>query len=137
MSEQNEKVDVDELRKRKEEREKLREKARKAREAEVLQLEDRFETDLGPRGSAFEIVDSGELGEGCIVVKLGEEVLWKRFSASKMNPEDVEQFVKPLVVHPSREKYDEIVGRRGALAIRCAHALATLYGVKLEANAGK
>jgi hypothetical protein len=126
-----------ELRAKKEAIDAAREIERKAREVEELELEVRFDGELGPRGSQFEIINTGEIGEGCIVVKLGEEVLFKRFQNSKLTAEDAAAFVRPCVVYPSQSKYDEITARRGFIATRCANALATLYGVKLEANAGK
>ena len=126
-----------ELRAKKEAIDAAKEIERKAREMEELELEVRFDAELGSRGSQFEIINTGELGEGCIVVKLGEEVLWKRFQNSKMNAEDIAALVRPCVVYPTLSKYDEITSRRSFLANRCANALATLYGVKIEANAGK
>lgn len=126
-----------ELRAKKDAIDAAREIARKAAEIEETELEVRFHDELGPRGSQFEIVNSGDLGEGCLVVRLGEDVLWKRFQSSKMTPEDAAALVRPCIVYPTLPKYDEITARRSFLATRCANALATLYGVKLEANAGK
>lgn len=125
------------LREKKQAIEDAREVLRKAREVEELELEVRFDAELGPRGSHFEIVNSGELNEGCIVVKLGEEVLWKRFQNSKMSQDDAAALVRPCVVYPDLSKFEEITARRSHLVVRCANAVATLYGVKLEANAGK
>jgi hypothetical protein len=105
-----------------------------ARELEVLELETRLEKELGPRGAYFEIV---ETLEGPIAVKLGEAVLHTRFQASKIQDADVHEYVFPSVVHPTKEKYLEIVGRRPGVALRCANALATLYGAKANADAGK
>ncbi len=127
-----------ELKAKKAELDEARESAREARELEGLELEIRFTAELGPMGSQFEMVDSAELGEGFLVVKLGPEVLLKRFVNSKTNtPEEVAQFVRPCLVHPEPEKFDEIASRRPALVIRAAHALMTLYGLKKEAEAGK
>ena len=127
-----------ELRAKKQELDEARAKAREVRESEALELEIRFSEELGPKGSQFEIVDSGDLGEGFIVVKLGPEVLLKRFLASKTTtPEDVAQFVRPCVVHPEKETFDEIASRRPALAARACHALMNLYGLKKEDDAGK
>ncbi|MBX3218919.1 MAG: hypothetical protein KF795_00285 [Labilithrix sp.] len=105
-----------------------------ARELEVLELDGRLEQELGPRGAYFEIV---ETLEGPIAVKLGEAVLHTRFQASKIQDADVHEYVFPNVVHPSKEKYLEIVGRRPGVALRCANALATLYGAKANGEAGK
>lgn len=146
MSEKTEsKTDAKEERKTKlavlralaEEREAARAEARELAELEGLELECRFEKELGPKGQSFAIVDASELGEGFIVVKLGEEVLWKKYKSSKMEPGDTHDFVYPCVAHPSRERYVEIVARRPFLAERSASALATLYGVKLRTEEGK
>lgn len=114
-----------------------REAEREAAELERLELEAKYEGEIGPIDRAFVIVDASDLGEGFIVLRLGEGVLWKTFSTSKMDVVDVETFVLPNVVHPSRETYREIVMRRGFLADRCATSLAKLYGVKRETDAGK
>lgn len=137
MSEPSSSDRLEELMKQKAEREKTRAAAKAARAVEELELEARFDSELGPRGSQFEIVDSGDLGEGFLVVKLGEEVLWKRFIASKMTSDDANNLVRPCVAYPAKEKYDEITARRSALVTRCANALATLYGVQTEVSAGK
>lgn len=126
-----------ELRAKKDAIDAAREVARKVRAVEEMELEVRFDGELGSRGTMFELVDSGDLDEGFIVVKLGPEVLWKRFTSSKTTNEDVHELVRPCVVHPSPAKYDEIVARRPALGVRAANALATLFGVKSETNAGK
>ena len=127
-----------ELRAKKQELDEARAKAREAREIEGLELELRFSEELGARGAHFELIDSGELGEGHIVVKLGPEVLLKRFLATKTTtPEDVAQFVRPCVVHPEPETFDAIVSRRPALAVRASMALLNLYGMKKEEDAGK
>lgn len=105
-----------------------------ARELEVLELEERLDTEFGLRGVFYEIV---ETLEGAIAVKLGEAVLHTRFQASKIQDADVHEYVFPNVVHPAKEKYLEIVARRPGVALRCANALATLYGAKANADAGK
>lgn len=112
--------------------------AREAAELERLELEERFEVELqGRKGQAFAIVDASELGEGHIVVRLGDDVIFNAFKASKMNVVDVETFVAPCLVHPSLDAYRAIAKRRPQIAERCAAALGALYGVKTEAEAGK
>lgn len=119
----------------KEKKEVAAREAAEARELEVLELEVKLEAELGPRGAFFEIVSTLE---GPIAVKLGEAVLHTRFQAAKDITDTVlHDYVFPNVVHPSKEKYLEIVGRRPALALRCASALATLYGLKANDDAGK
>ena len=109
--------------------------AAEARELESLELEAKLEKELGPRGVSFEMIDTVE---GPVAVKLGEAVLHTRFQSSKdINDAAIHDYVFPNVAHPSKEKYLEIVARRPGIALRCAGALATLYGVKASNDAGK
>ncbi len=111
---------------------------RDAAELAKLELEERFEKELGGRkGQAFMIVDASDLGEGHIVLKLGEDVLFNAFKASKMNVVDTEMFVVPCLAYPAVDEYRKITKRRAFIADRCASALGVLYGVRTEAEAGK
>ena len=103
-------------------------------ELETLELETSLEKEHGPRGFGFEIV---ETPEGPIAVKLGDSVLHKRFSESKIDEASMHDYVYPCVVHPAKDKYLEIVGRRPGIVLRCANALASLFGAKANADAGK
>lgn len=123
-----------EARKAKEHREAVQRSREEDQELVVLQLEEKLETVCGPRGKQFEIV---ETLEGPIAVRLGEGVLHTRFQASKMEETDIHDYVFPNVVHPSREEYLAIVARRPGVALRCASALATLYGAKAGSDAKK
>ncbi len=123
-----------ELRAAKEQREAMRAESAITREAEVLELESRFEGDLGERGAAFEIVTSAD---GPIVLKLPEAVLTTRFLESKVTAADVHDFVMPCVVHPSKDDYRAIIAKRPLVANRCATALLSLAGAKKESDAGK
>jgi len=78
-----------ELRAAKVEREKMRAEAEASREAEILELESRFEGELGERGAAFEFVTSAD---GVIALKLPEAVLTTRFLESKVTAADVQKF---------------------------------------------
>ena len=123
-----------ELRAAKVEREKMRAEAEASREAEILELESRFEGELGERGAAFEFVTSAD---GVIALKLPEAVLTTRFLESKVTAADVHDFVLPCVVHPSKDEYRAIVSKRPLVANRCATALLSLAGAKKESDAGK
>jgi len=117
--------------------EKAKREARAAEEADAAELArfelvERLEKELGGlEGRAFAVVDVTDLGEGLIALKLGDAVLYKAFSESKVTVMDVAAFVSPCVVHPSLDEYKGIAMRRPAIAIRCATALSALYGVKL------
>ena len=119
-------------------REEARQAERNAAELAKLELEEKLEKELGgPLGRAFAIVDVSELGEGHVAVKLGLDVLWNTFKASKMSVADVDAFVAPCVAHPSVDEYRAIIRRRPYIADRCAAALAKLYGADADEKAGK
>ena len=105
-----------------------------AREERLLELELKLETEMGPRGRDWDIVEDDGHGEGPIAVKLGPSVLQKRFeselSAGKLRTsEDFANFVLPCIVHPDKEKADQAFERRPFLITRCANTLCKLYGV--------
>jgi hypothetical protein len=106
-------------------------------EIEELELEQRFSDGAARRGRDFEIVNLSDLGEGFVVVKLGEAVHHTSFVAGKQDEASVNRYVLPNVVHPTREQFKAIFNRRPQVLIRSANALATLYGVRKEADAGK
>lgn len=104
----------------------------------LLKLEDQTG---GRRGRDFEIVDAGKFG--FVAVARKEAVLWKSYRAKILKdkyvqtPEDVLAFVRPQVIHPSLQKFDEVVGETPAIADVCANALVELFGVKERDDAGK
>lgn len=112
-----------------------------ARELAILELENRLEDEgKGPRGVNFEIVDGGS--EGPIAVRLGEMVLYKRFTSTMKGDkepthEDLAAYVTPCVIHPERGKFLAAIDRRPVLLMRCANALTTLFGAKDEDARGK
>ena len=120
-------------------REKLFDEALELRQLAILELEDKLSTDLGKRGEDFEIVDGGP--DGPIAVRLGESVLYKKWRAKVKTDKDTQEdfiaFVRPCVVYPSADKFDEIIGRRGLLLDKCAGVLAKLYGGWEDKSEGK
>jgi len=113
-------------------------------ELEKLELEERFEKELGgPLGQAFAIVDASHVGEGFIAIKLGEDVLWNTYKSAVASRKDganvveTESYVLPCVVHPSKDDYRKIVKRRPFLSDECALALSGLYGFKRKDEEGK
>lgn len=108
--------------------------AAEARELATLELESKLSAELGERGVHFEIV---ETVEGPVAVKLGEAVLHQRFQNSKVTETDIHDYVFPCVVYPTQPAYLELVGRRPVIAVRCANALAGLFGAKAADAEGK
>ncbi len=101
-------------------------------------LRDKFEKETGGTvNKDFVIIDASELGEGHIVLKLGPSVLWKTFQASKMGLTDMDSFVVPCLLHPTKDEYREIVTRRQLIADTCTTALAGLYGFKAKVDKEK
>lgn len=100
----------------------------------VEDLEMKFDEEFGPRGKEFEIV---ETKEGPIVVVLGAQVTFKKFSDSKKSQGDCETFVRACAKYPDAGKLMALFDKRPVYAVRCANALSTLYGMKSEAENGK
>ncbi len=119
-------------------REAARAKALEAREILVLELEERFEKELGgPMGSEFDIVHTGFL-ESPIVVKRPSAVEHKTLTSAKdLTDAMIGNYVRPNVLHPSKEEYLAIVDKRPALNARCANAMTALQGNNATAEAGK
>lgn len=113
----------------------------KHEELEELELEERFNQDLGKRGVDYEIVRTAV--DGCIVVKRGPAVLYKTFmqrmgkTDNTPTPEDVHNYVGPCIVHPDKATFNKITGERPQVAVRCANALMDLHGAKGAADQGK
>jgi hypothetical protein len=113
--------------------------AAEARELEELELEAKLEGELGgPRGSAFEIVRTLD---GLVAVKLGSAIVHTKFQAAAekggITERALHDYVFPNVAHPSPDAYLAMVGKRPGTAVRCADALATLYGAKAGADDAK
>ena len=117
---------------------------REASEIEVLELEEKFSTELGKLGVDFAMVHDPDMGsDGIIVVKLGSDLAFRKFvdatvaSEGLANAAEMYAFTAPAVVHPSREKYTEIVRARSGLANRTCDALSSLYRVRGKKIEGK
>jgi hypothetical protein len=118
-----------------------REAVNEAQELAMIELENRLEDEgKGPRGIHFELVDGG--ADGPIAVRLGEMILYKRFTATmkgdkEPSHEDLVAYVTPCVLHPDRQAFLALVDKKPVLAMRCANALTTLFGAKDEDARGK
>lgn len=101
---------------------------------ELEDVEMKFDADRGPRGREWDLVMTQD---GPIVVDIGTELEFKKFSESKKTQIDVENFVRPRVRYPDAAKYMALASKRPAYAVRVANALCTLYGVKSQEQDGK
>jgi hypothetical protein len=71
--------------------------------------------------------------KGMVVMTMPLAVVWKRFASLKeIKPEDVDRFVRPCVIYPSKEEFNALVDNLPASLIQCGDALATLAGVRRE-----
>lgn len=118
-----------------------RDEARRLRdgaiELEALELEERFEREIGPRGLAFQLVTTAL---GTVVVRRADHVAYKRFQAvdgAKLSIEDVQALVAPHVVHPTREEYLATTKDHGGIAWACAKAMIEMFEAKRGVDSGK
>jgi hypothetical protein len=121
------------------EREEAARSEREAHELVVLELEDRFSSELGKRGSAFELVnEENSCGEGPIVVKAGDTVAHKAWMAKAgATIEDQFAYAVPWVIYPERELASALFLRRPQLLSRVVIALNQLYGQSHSVLLGK
>jgi hypothetical protein len=121
----------DELLRKRAEREAAAAKADEAHRDLVLALEDKYITELGPRGVSFEIVNEENSGaEGPIVLKLPEATAVKAYmaSATPTPMEDLFKYVKPSVLYPEATVFASLAVRRQLLLSRCVRALNDMAG---------
>lgn len=125
--------------------ERLRARDVEAVELEVqgLELEAKYEETLGPIGIAFAMVDATAHGQGFIVLKLGEDLAFRKYLDAAATADglpdaaEIASFVNPCVVYPDAETYAGIVRSRGFIANRCSEALGALHGIQQKKIAGK
>lgn len=120
-------------------REKAREDEQRAHDDLVLELEDKYETSLGPRGRAFQIAnEDNACGEGPIVVKTADFANYKRWQMKDGDaPEDAIVLLRTCVVYPEPAAFESICGRRPHLIKRAVSAVIALAGVSAAARQGK
>lgn len=110
---------------------------------QLLELEEKYDLELGTRGIDYEIVDITDCSKEhpFLVLKLGERIFHKRFVAlsddKKGLLEEQQNFVAPCCVVPGPEKFRELSNVRPGIADRAGIALLRLYGHDLGAKAGK
>ena len=127
------------LKRRQEQRDEEREK--KALESQLVEAElvDKYEQELGERGVYWQIFKTPE---GFIVVKLGDWVHFKKFITSKSvngvtAPEDAHSFAVANLVYPTREQFNVIADKFGALGHVIANELARMHAGRRRDEEGK
>lgn len=113
----------------------------KLRKIEILELEEKYSTEIGERGVDFEIVNFNETP---VVVKLREAVLYKTYLSAKRDThgspilEAQEKLVRACLVFPDVAKFVELTDKRGSPVWgACATAIANLYNGLGETEEGK
>jgi len=126
---------LEELRARKVARDEARAKAAEALEVEALTLEEKYESELGPRGVVFDVLTTDV---GNFVIKRPEFIVAKRFmAADKRGDEEVAAFVGPCIVFPAPEVFRATVLLHGGIAWRLANVALELYEARRAKDAGK
>lgn len=126
---------LEELRARKQEREKAREAELEKLEAEALELEEK-ELEKGlKQGIDFDVVTTLA---GNFVVKKPEFLLAKQFAATeKPGAEEVMNFALPHVTFPERSAARGVVLENAGIAYKLTVALMRLYEADASKKAGK
>jgi hypothetical protein len=123
------------LRAKKADRETARAAEAKARELEALELEERFESELGPRGVAFELVET-EVGN--FVVARPDYLVAKSFlDKDERSSEDTSAFVAPCIRFPAQADYRVVTQSHGGIVHRCCLAALAMYEAKRATVSGK
>jgi hypothetical protein len=132
------------LRKGKAEAEQAQAETREAAEIACLEVEEKLRASGAKLNVDFSVVFDPDLGpDGVIAVQLGSDLAFRKFldvavSADGLAPAaDMYDFVAPALVHPTAEKYAEIVRTRGGLANRACDALTSLHRVRGKKIEGK
>jgi len=96
------------------------------------ELSEQYETEIGPKGQKFDLVDCEN--DGWIVVRRGPAVTYKRFMASaKVDDLDKQhEFVVPNLVHPGKDEFNRITSDRPGLLTASANALIRLFGMGVQ-----
>ncbi len=107
-------------------------------EIERLDLEERFEKELGgPAGQQFAVLDMTKRGEGLFVVKLAPSIVWKTYWDSKMTEVDRCDLVSACIVHPAKDAYLAARGRRQGIDAELTKLLGALNGLQIDIDEGK
>jgi hypothetical protein len=125
------------LRKDRQDREGARAKDGVVRELEKERLLARFESELGARGSEFQLLDTRLPGDPFVVIKRPAMVQWTKWDQSKQTPTDKYELVAPSVVHPSMEQFNELRQKRVGIESTLSNLMAPMMGIFDAEEAGK
>lgn len=123
------------------EREKKLEEVAKARELLVLDLEAKYDAELGQAGVHFEVLEFKQIDK-VVAVKRAAPIVVKRFddSAKKKTGQTVEDamdYVLPNLLHPTKEEFKGWCSVHASLMWEAAGALRRMEGLRASEVAGK
>lgn len=118
-----------------EERQRAEAERREAHDLEVLELEDRFATELGRRGVDFEIVEEGL--ETPIVVKRAIGVVFTKWRSEPASAQSTTEFIEASLMHPTKEEFHAMAKDFPPIRDRVESAIAALFKAKIRGDAGK
>jgi len=109
--------------------------AAKKQERLEKELIQRFEPEFGRFGRGFTMVQSST---GPVFFARKQAVLMKQWeNCKKPTDADVMRFIRPCIIYPELDKFDEIVDRERGLAISIVERLVYLYGFRKADIEGK
>jgi hypothetical protein len=119
-----------------------RQVAAEKRELERLELEAKYEAELGPLGVAFTVVGTPV---GAIFLKLNDTVLHKalKVAVGKLGKDELLsddtmlRYVKPSLLYPSLERFSAITQAHDEVLGRCVLAVQSLHDAREDVTTGK
>lgn len=100
---------------------------RRLKEAEAL---DKLEQEHGKVGRDIQIVESDV---GAVIVKRPTMAVYRRFQDSgTTETKDLENLVRPCVLHPSKAEFDQMIERLPMLLRHAADACVVLAGLRVK-----
>lgn len=115
--------------------------AKVERRKEELRLKLKFSKELGPQGSAFDIIRTPD---GPIVIALGDSLFYRKLAALKrdektdtFNDADLHAIIAPNVKHPDAATFAQLADKRGGLRAACLFAFKALHEAQEEERQGK
>jgi hypothetical protein len=122
-------------------REAKRHEADQLRELLVLDLEAKYEAELGPRGAAYQVEVFEDLDK-VIVLKRPDRLVVKRFDEAgkkKLGASEAEtlDYVLPSLLYPTKEEFREWTKVHPSIVLECTGSLRQMEGLRIREQLGK
>jgi hypothetical protein len=113
----------------------------KVRQLLVLDLKNQFRAEGMTHGKDFDVLEFEAL-DLVVALKRAEPIVVKRFNEQnkgkrEATPEEIQQYVVPSVIHPTRDEFKKLAAAHGQIVPECALRLRVMEGLRLEEKAGK